>query len=207
MRLKAEAPRLQLPPHKVGSAGRAWKVDIDAVRALTPGRPDSGLCMWIVEAPWAHPVWHSYWIGVVHLRPVPGLQEPVFFLRGATHEVMLYALDPSHTPALDKPQRFLFPANFHGQWQAQSDEEAVAKIEGCVDDIIAGTLSPDTDHVRSWIDRFSDSNVKVDPALAGATLVGVSGDGSVTIVGTGKTAVDALTTIAAGPTPPKKDLH
>jgi hypothetical protein len=207
MRLKELAPRLQAPPTKIGPRGKAWKIDDTAWRAKHPQQPYAQICGWIIEADWAHPAWHSYYLSAVHLRDMPGLPKAVIHLAGATHEVMLYALNPAHTPRLDAVPRCLTPGNFHAQWVAESDEAAAAKVEACVDDIIAGKLSPDTDYISTWAARFSASNLKVDPVLAGATLVGASQDGDVTIVGTGKTAFDALTTIAAGPVPPKAEQH
>lgn len=160
-----------------------------------------------VEAPWAHPVWHSYMLMAVHLRPLPGFPPPKINLTGATHEVMLYALDPEYTPRLDDVQKYLTPGNFHGQWIAESDAAATAKVEGCVNDILNGLLSPDTDHRRTWTELFSDSNIKPEWKGVPETMVGIAGDGAVVIVGTGKSAVELLTTVAAGPVPPKKEQH
>jgi hypothetical protein len=204
---KDAAPRLSAPATKTGAMGKAWKLDLEAWRARYPGKSDGGICGWIVEAPWAHPMWHSYFLSAVHLRELPGMPPARIYLPGATHEVMLFALDPYQTPRLDEMSSYLMPANFTGQWIAESDEAAVAKVEATVDDILAGRLSPDTDHLRSWMERFSDSNVKAPwKELGGSTLVGVSGDTAV-IVGTGKTAADVLTTMAVGPKPPRGDMH
>jgi hypothetical protein len=50
--------------------------------------------------------------------------------------------------------------NFAGQWIAKDDAEAKRKLDVTVHEILAGVLNPDTDAMRQWIDRFSNSNVK-----------------------------------------------
>lgn len=198
------APRLSLTPTRIGLHGRAWLMDLAAMRAHY-GKVGAEVRGWIVEAAWAHPMWHSYMVMAVHLRQAEGFPPAVIHLPGATHEVMVYALDPQHTATVDRTPRFLLPANFHGQWIAASDDEAGAKVDACVDEILDGTLSPDTDFRRDWIARFSASNMKGPDIPPG--LVGVGVDGSVVIVGTGKQNADTLLNVAAGPVPPKDSQH
>lgn len=196
------APRLQLPHTKQGAHGKAWRIDF--ARWQEPVR--AAICGWIVEAPHAHPIWHSYFLTAVHLRPMDGCQPAHIFLPGATHEIMVIALDPSHTPRLDRSSAYLTPMNFTGQWIAECDEAALAKVEASVDEILAGMLNPDTDGIRQWVERYSASNLKVPVALADKTIIAHQGD-CVTVIGTGKTAVDAITQIAAGPMPPRQEQH
>jgi hypothetical protein len=186
-------------PDLTGPNGRAWKSDIAAVARRYPGGPPHELTVvsWVVEARWAHPLWHSYFLCAISLREVPGWPPAQINLAGATHEVMLYALDPNHKRALNDRHRYLQPSNFHGQWKAESDEAAAAFIEETVKLILNGQLSPDTDFRRDWIARFSDSNMKGADIPPG--LVGVGGDGVLTFVGTGKQNADTIIDIAAGP--------
>lgn len=197
------APRLALPPAKQGPYGKAWRMDIAAIRAHY-GKQGAEICFWIVEAPWAHPMWHSYMLSAVHLRPCDGFPPAVVNLPGATHEVMLYALDPSRTPRLDRIPRLLNPSNFHGQWIAESDDAAIAKVESCVDMILAGRLSPDTDFRREWIELFSASNMRGPDIPPGLVVAGPEG---VVVVGTGKQNADAIIAAVAGPVPPKSAQH
>jgi hypothetical protein len=150
-------------PDIEGPHGRAWRCDLEAIRAkhkLAKGA-DATVCAWIVEAKWAHPLWECYALGAIHLRPMPGTPPAKISLEGATHEVILYALDPGRPPDLFNPlSTRLEPANFCGQWRATSDLEAEGKIEGCVREIVTGHLSPDTDFIRQWVERFSGSNLK-----------------------------------------------
>lgn len=150
-------------PDMEGEHGNAWRCDLDLIRRANKIKEehDATVCTWIVDAPWAHPFWRAYMIAVIHLRATAGLPAPKINLEGATHEVLLYALDPGRTPDIENPFRTrLEPANFIGQWIAVSDIEAETKIEQCVREILDGVLSPDTDFRRQWIQRFSDSNLK-----------------------------------------------
>lgn len=198
------APRLQAPPTKQGTHGKAWRLDYSKwPRAGTT--PHASIDGWIVEALWAHPMWHSYILSAVHLRAIEGFPPAVINLPGATHEVMLYALDPQHTPQLDRFPKVLTPPNFFGQWIAESDEAAAKKVEACVDEIIAGELSPDTDLRCMWVDRFSDSNIKAGWKGVPESMVGIARDGSLVLVGTGKANADLIA--SAGPVPPKSEQH
>lgn len=193
-------------PDLKGLHGRAWKFDIAAFARRHPAGPPLELTVasWIMHAPYAHPMWHSYMIGAVSLRDMPGAPPPRIHLRGATHEVMVYALNPDHKRALDDVQHLLQPSNFHGQWRAESDAAAARFIEETVQLVIDGHLSPDTDFRRHWIARFSASNMKGPDIPPGLVVVG---GGSVTFVGTGKQNAETMIDVAAGPKPPPKDMH
>lgn len=136
-----------------GAHARAWRVDPHHVA------PHSLVTSWLVEVPWAHPVWHSYRISLIHLRPVPGLDDAVIYRSGATHEIAVYALDP------DMPRQAVFdshvwdvltPPNFVDQFIAQSDAAADARIADVVRLICDGWLSPDTDFRGAWIKLFGE---------------------------------------------------
>jgi hypothetical protein len=134
------------PAAITGPHGKAW------VPRLKHTRPDhaASVSNWIVEAPWAHPIWHSYIIGCVHLREIEGVKPATIVHEGATHEIVVFALDPDHRVDLDQPPRRLTPANYVGQWQAASDAAAAELVEKCVRAICHGSLSPDTDFRRHW---------------------------------------------------------
>lgn len=120
---------------------------------------------WIVYAPWAHPGWHSYLLSVVHLRESEGAKPPVINLPGATHELMLLALDPGYPLQARRLPHFLTPPNFVGQFVADSDEAAAERVAGDVRDICAGLLNPDTDALRQWIARYGDNGIKPEYRL------------------------------------------
>jgi len=151
-------------PDMVGNHGRAWKVDLREALRLAGMRPeeDAALEVWIVEAPWAHPVWHSYAITLMHLRPMPG-RETTFHLEGASHEMWVDALDPNvpRDPTLKNAQcARLQPSNFAAQMIEETDDTARARIEGAVHAILDGYLSPDTDFSHQWVTFFGDNMMK-----------------------------------------------
>ena len=151
--------------------GRAWRVDIDQVMKNTDAKPGSHAVIdwWVIEAPWAHPIWHSYSMTLVHLRPMPTNfgDDLAIHVPGATHEMLLYALDPKGDRAKMLELGYskesclpLLPGNFAAQLVEASDYEAAQRIEDTVKDVCDGLLSPDTDHLRDWIKRFGDGMVR-----------------------------------------------
>lgn len=161
--------RSKYPPNLTGEHGAAWEVDLAAARRAMewPEESDPTICAFVVFAPWAHLAWAYYLIGAIHLRPLPNLKPAKINLPGATHEIIVEALHPETAPNPDagKFER-LHPPNFIGQWVAQArrnpvdlDRAAAAKVRGAVEEILAGKLSPDSDFIREWVKRFSDSNL------------------------------------------------
>jgi len=64
---------------------------------------------------------------MIHLRPIEGVKPPIIRRQGATHEVMLYALDPKPNPVPEdlNTWHFLRPVNYVGQMTLPSDQAAV----------------------------------------------------------------------------------
>ena len=120
-------------------------------------------CVWVIDAPWAHPLWSQYVVLLYDLTTVQdGAQMPKVVLEGATHEFMVFAVDPSHKIEKDADAwdlgrtgqlRLLQPANYGYQFIAESNDAATARIQAIVDQIIGESLSPDTDF-RSWWDKI-----------------------------------------------------
>lgn len=76
------------PPVLTGPHGRVWLIDMVSARlkyGLDP-KKDGTVAAWVIEAPWAHPVWHSYTLALVHLRPIEDAPKTITHLDGATHE-------------------------------------------------------------------------------------------------------------------------
>lgn len=162
-------------PVMKGKLGSAWLIDMQAVsrrRGIeNDPRADVTLPCWIVRAPYAHPLWSHYVVMCIALRDVPGVPKATIHLEGATHEVMVFALDPDTRPALNDYPRMLQPINFTGQFIEADDLAAAARVQQAVQDVIDGTLNPDTDYRRHWVERFSGSNLKagaLDPDFIAA---------------------------------------
>lgn len=158
------------PPTISGAHGRAWAIDLASARKVkgVDPRDDATLAGWIVEAPWAHLAWHSYFIALVHLRPLPDARKTIFYFPDASHEFWVYALDPSRPrqPAIVGAEMpaFLTPCNFATQRKHGSDTEALAEIERAVKDIVDGRLSPDTDFLAEWSRRYGNFMIKGETA-------------------------------------------
>lgn len=196
-RVKIEDP-ISILPTVTGQHGKAWSLDLPACHRRAGVRPedDGTVVAWLIEAPFAHPAWHSYWLNIIHLRPMPDARKTIIYLPGATHEIWLYALDPreNRTKMLETGNfKFLTPSNFASQFIAHSDEIAVDRALRAVRRICAGTLSPDTDWIRTWMHDWGDCMVK-DKASAGNTTV---------VIDNGETKVGVVIPARRGP----QDLH
>jgi hypothetical protein len=154
------------PATKTGPFGRAWTCDVDAFALAKGIAPDAHatLAQWIIEARWAHPIWDSYAIILMHLRPMADGRETLIHREGATHEMLVFALNPEHprSPTIHGtgPVHFLQPVNFGAQLVEPDDAAAMTRIEDTVDRIINGTLNPDTDALSQWIALFGDHMLK-----------------------------------------------
>lgn len=118
---------------------------------------------WLITAPWAHPLWSQYALLLTDLTTPIGTP-PVIHLDGATHEVLLYALDPKYPIAnvqvmiAEKQFHPLNPPNHGYQFKAESDDAAVVRLQEVVDQIEARRLSPDTDLRLPWNLLFRDGH-------------------------------------------------
>lgn len=162
--------KIEAPPTLQGHHGKAWLCDVAAgLRRLgITAEQDSILAHWVIEAPWAHPAWHSYSLVLIHLRPLPDRRKTLFYLDDATHEIMLYAIGPDadrngmvQTGMAERV--WLHPGNFAAQLIEPDDDLAKARIRATVQDIIDGQLSPDTDFTREWVRRFGDNMMRDRP--------------------------------------------
>ncbi|MCO5730140.1 hypothetical protein [Rhizobium sp. SSA_523] len=125
-------------------------------REWTPEKPATPAFSktWIVEAPWAHPLWRSYVFCLYDLTTeIPGAPA-VIHRDGMTHELQVFALDPSKP--VDPPVYMLQPANHGYQFKAESNDAAAARVIGLIEEIEAKTLTPDTDFRTMWDYRFHD---------------------------------------------------
>lgn len=159
---------VEIKPAFEGQHGQAWICDLPALLNLSNLKPEDDAClrMWIVEAPWAHPVWHSYLIYLVHLRDMPDQRPTIFHVPDATHEFVLYAMDPDAdreaviTGRVMPFKMCLQPVNFAAQLVEIRDDLAIERIEAAIRDICDGKLSPDTDAQSQWIERFGNNMIK-----------------------------------------------
>lgn len=183
-----------VPPTMVGGPGLAWQIDMAAVAErhgnTNDPRQSVTLPCWIAHAPYAHPIWSNYAVMCVALRESPGVPKPVINMPGATHEIMVFALDPNFVPAVDDFPKFLQPVNFAAQFIEPDDLSATVRVQQAVQDIIDGTLSPDTDFRWMWAQRFSRSSFK--PGALDPDFIAVTPGVSTVVHGTGAGNIRAL---------------
>lgn len=168
-------------PDMQGSFGRAWRYDIEAIARKAGNKPHSSILSWVIEAPNANPMWHSYALHLIHLRDEIDLGRPKIYVQGATHEMMLFALNPDKPRDLKDYPSVLTPINFAAQFIARDDSYAIARINETVCEIVNGQLSPDTDHTQSWIARFGSAMIKGNSATVGETRITLSAPGKPTV--------------------------
>jgi len=120
---------------------------------------------WIIDAPWAHPVWSQYALLLYDLTtPLDSGPPPIVYREGDTHEFLLYAIDPKmrvkpgKEPPKDTEMQLLGPANYGYQFKADSNAAAEQRMDETVEAIEQGTLSPDTDFSAQWDVLFSDAH-------------------------------------------------
>lgn len=104
---------------------------------------------WLIYAPWAHLAWKYHAISLIHLREKKGDRPVVLTEVGATHELMIFALDPKHHPD-PHALRYLTPVSIVQQFIADNDAAALGVIERCLRKIADGVLSPDSDARAAW---------------------------------------------------------
>lgn len=156
------------PPDENGWHGSAWTFR-DTILKHHP--KSAVIAAWVINAPWAHPFWSNYLLTIIHLRPVPEIGPPMIYIQGATHEIVVYAIDPKWTVKRDEIPPLLHPANFASQFIARDDAEAAERASKSVREILDGQLSPDTDFTQSWIARWGDCMIRGPKEKAGETII------------------------------------
>lgn len=145
-------------PDMMGPVGRYWKL------TKFPSERSNFYAMYLVEAPFAHPIWHSYLFSLVDLVWRPGDASLNIHLEGATHEFVVTAMHPSISRQKliegDRTHCIQFtPANFLCHFIAINDDDAERRMLRSIQEVINGTLSPDTDFRAMWVQRWNDSGI------------------------------------------------
>ena len=138
----------------VGAAGRATECTITMEPADSPDLGGTVAC-WFLDCPNQSPAWRHYLLSVIHLRHIDGVRPAVITRAGATHEIILTALDPAEDPVPDNLDswRHLRPLNFVGQLTLPSDDEARIAADVLAKAVIHGLLwaePPLSGQVEPW---------------------------------------------------------
>lgn len=124
-----------------GPAGTARQVHVQLERR-DPVDQAGTLASWFLTCPGQSAGWDRYALHVVHLRPIDGGRPVVINVPGATHEVMLAALDPRRLPRPEKPTSwsYLEPFNVAQQVHLPDDAAAVELLAVCAVGVVEGAL-------------------------------------------------------------------
>jgi dTDP-glucose 4,6-dehydratase len=126
------------------------------------------VCHYLINAPVFHPGWSQYNFHILRLTPnLPGLPEPHFQFKGATHEVGVVAIDPSEghqtketmiefcTP--DSPKfgkmPWLAPVNIACQVIAE-DDELLRLAPHLMRSVVIKGVSPETSDAPDLVRRY-----------------------------------------------------
>lgn len=148
-----------------GTFADAWKLDF-AKCGLEGDGSIAAVAIYVLHADSSHPIWPWYRLVLMHLRHVDGMGPPVIYLPGATHEIVLEALNPSSyvvAPNVEDkvPCDLLSPVNFAAQLIMPDDDAAIRFVEKHgVYGVVNGALNPDTDGFSGWVRVFGDNMVR-----------------------------------------------
>lgn len=136
------------------------------------GYPSASLADWIVNGPY-HPLWRWWYVGLVHLRSIPGAPPANKQYPEAEYEILCMSLDPdgqpgrAKVPDLEKIEAgdmkgglpgFLSPPDWAVQFHGVTDEQAV-EVADLAARAIANGQSCDSDF-RSWWHAAIPNTVK-----------------------------------------------
>lgn len=126
-------------PDIVDEAGRAWRIDLSALR----GKHPSVAAYWLIEAPGISPFSHSYGVLLCEAR---GL-----------HEITLWALDPRYA-RLDA-MATIEPAIYRARFLEISPGDGDARVALAVRAICAGLISPESGRLVQWTALFGENRI------------------------------------------------
>ena len=143
---------------------------------------ETTLDWWLLTGPW-HPLWSQFVLSVVRLRPVKGWPPAALHFEGATHELMVIALNPGEPPRVHSAEvlarggcaavgGYLQPVDVNHQFTATDSEMrdlADLSAKACVN----GWLTPSTDDARSILrERWLASCVRTLAHMRGEAHAG-----------------------------------
>lgn len=146
-----------------GPAGTALRV-----RALD--RPGAAVVdQWLLHCPGQGPAWEWFDVACFHLRQVDGGPGLGVVRPGASHEVLVRALDPDGVPDVERPGewRHVVPLNVVHQIVVSSDTVARSVTGLAVELVLTGVLCPAppwTGYSEPWASTLDRLSRELDPA-------------------------------------------
>lgn len=150
------------PPDYQGVYGQAWQFRGELKDEAW--RVDRWCGTWLVRCPGAHPFWSFHTIQAISLAEHPEQPNPPFLrFPGATHELMVLALNPEHDAGIDpdvmESMKWMVPPDFAGQAILPSDAHAKELVEFAARACCDGVIVPDSDFRAHWqgmLDRTAE---------------------------------------------------
>lgn len=148
---KFTAPKIVADGRTIREGGqyerRAWKTNFARTVATS-----ATLSQYLVQCPNLHAFWSYWWISLIHLRDVEGIQPAVRDFENAEHEISVYAQNPEIEPDPDSMESaaFLLPFDVTEQVHGLTDGEAIDVLQMLVERVIDGRLAPDSDFRQLW---------------------------------------------------------
>jgi hypothetical protein len=140
-------------PDQEGPSGRAWLLPAPPAQRMEHA---ASIGTWLVNVPDAHQFWEWWIVSVVHLRAGDHLPPATLDYDGAEYEFTIFTVDPDESPDPDpeityiEGVRFLSPPDVVEQFHGVADGDAARIAHVAVQAIVAGDISPDSDHRPRW---------------------------------------------------------
>lgn len=109
-----------------GPAGSATEVLLTLERFDKPDLAGT-VAMWFLVCPGQSIAWDRYALSVIHLRDIEGARPADIAVPGATHELILHALDPARRPEPRKPRSWVPLSPFNAVEQIELPHDAAAR--------------------------------------------------------------------------------
>lgn len=108
--------------------------------------------IWFLTCRDQSPAWDKYMLSCIHLRPIENVKSPLMRFAEATHEYMLYAMNPEKNPRWDSVESWepLRPINFVDQVMLPDDMAARQMLKDLAQAVVKGLLwaEPPLSHQR-----------------------------------------------------------
>lgn len=129
------------------------KIDV----ALCESKPqrESTVAFWLLNLPGDHPLWSEYFVSAVRLKDIEGMPPATITVPGATHEIIVAAIDPKLTPEEREKIQFrpLHPLNHVYQFQAD-DACVEIVLEKICEAFVQGNQIVEPSGIRGARDLF-----------------------------------------------------
>ena len=122
---------------------------------MLPGN-DHPACLahWLVNVKGAHPFWEHWYVALIHLRDLPGVDPAKKRYPEAEYEFIIASISPEEAPEPDPDQKgsypLMTPIDVVEQFHGVSDRDAIRIAQAGIQAMMQGRISPDQDFRSMW---------------------------------------------------------